>query len=403
MSNVVRHYDLYSPKARANPQAVYERMRTESPLYSEISDYSGRRFWILTRYDDCLAVLKDPRVGKEARKNMPPQIAKTFPAPTGPGAAIERHLLSLDAPDHTRLRSLVHKAFTPRIIENLRPRIEQIANDLLDEVRGDSDMDLIAGYGFPLPITVIAELLGIPAENSNQFRDWTKHLLFAQSHEEYITAATEFIAYMSMMIEQRRVDPLDDLLSNLVMAQEKGDKLDQQELLSMIFLLLVAGHETTVNLIGNGTLALMQHPDQLRRLRDQPSLIGTAIEEMLRYNGPVETTPEYWAFEDIAIRGQIIPQGDGILPALLSANRDPAVFENPNVFDITRNPNRHIAFGNGIHFCLGAPLARLEGEIAINTLLHRLPKLHIKRGTAETLEWSNSLLIHGLKALPVQF
>ena len=403
MVDQVKQYDLFSPQSRANPQAIYERMRAELPLYPQTSSFHNRRFWILTRYDDCVMVLKDPRIGKDPRKNMPPHIAETFPMPTGPGAAIERHLLSLDAPDHTRLRSLVHKGFTPHVIENLRPRIEQIANDLLDTIQSDSDMDLIASFGFPLPITVIAELLGIPAENRNQFRDWTKHLLFAQNHEEYITAATEFVTYMSMMIEQRRADPRDDLLSNLVMAQDQGDKLDQQELMSMIFLLLVAGHETTVNLIGNGTLALMQHPDQLRALRDQPALINTAIEEMLRYNGPVETTPEYWAFEDISIRGEVIPQGDAILPALLGANRDPAVFENPNTFDITRNPNRHIAFGNGIHFCLGAPLARLEGEIAINTLLRRLPKLHIAPGTVETLEWSNSLLIHGLKALPVQF
>jgi cytochrome P450 len=188
-----------------------------------------------------------------------------------------------------------------------------------------------------------------------------------------------------------------------VMVHEQADHLDQQELLSMIFLLLVAGHETTVNLIGNGTLALLQHPEQMQKLQANPALIGTAVEEMLRFNGPVETPTWRVAFEDIAIGDTIIPQGDVVLPSLLGANRDPGVFKNPNEFDITRDPNRHIAFGNGIHYCLGAPLARLEGAIAINSLLRRLPKLNMAPGTEETLEWTDSVLIHGMKALPVRF
>ena len=397
-----RTYDLYSPAARANPQAVYERMRTETPVYSHMNHEWGRRIWFLTRYDDCVWALKDPRIGKEVRKHMPAGLAESFGEASGPAAALDRHLLNLDPPDHTRLRTLVHKAFTPKMVENLRPRIAAIAADLLDAIADKTEIDLIADYGFPLPITVIAELLGIPAQNRDQFREWTKHMLFARSENEYLTAAAEFVAYMNAMIDERRAAPQDDLISNLVLVQEQEDKLDQAELLSMIFLLLVAGHETTVNLIGNGTLALLQHPDQLKRLQADPTLINSAVEEMLRFNGPVETATVNWAFEDIPLHGQTINQGDGILIALLSANRDPAVFENPNEFNITRQPNRHIAFGNGIHFCLGAPLARLEGEIAIGSLLKRFPALRLAPGAADTLEWSESLLIHGLKALPVQ-
>jgi cytochrome P450 len=192
------------------------------------------------------------------------------------------------------------------------------------------------------------------------------------------------------------------MLSALVVAEEAGEKLDRQELLSMIFLLLVAGHETTVNLIGNGTLALLQHPDQLQKLKSSPALIRSAVEEMLRYNGPVDTTTLRWAFEDVAIDGKVIPKGDIVMPSLLAANRDPEIFENPNAFDITREPNHHIAFGNGIHYCVGAPLARLEGAIAINTLLRRLPQLELAV-EVDTLEWGESLLIHGMKTLPVTF
>jgi len=210
----------------------------------------------------------------------------------------------------------------------------------------------------------------------------------------------EFMMYMHNMIDERRETPRDDVLSALVNAEEAGDKLDRQELLSMIFLLLVAGHETTVNLIGNGTLALMQNPDQMQKLRANPQLIGSAVEEMLRYNGPVETPTTRWAFEDVVINGVTIPKGDLVMPSLLGANRDPAVFENPNTFDITRDPNRHIAFGSGIHFCLGAPLARMEGAIAINTLLGSVAHIELAC-PVDSLEWNDQLLLHGMKALPV--
>jgi cytochrome P450 len=300
-----------------------------------------------------------------------------------------------------KLRALIHKAFTPRMIENLRGRIQEIADNLLDSIEGEREFDLLESYGFPLPITVIAELLGIPASDRDRFRAWTKALLFGLDEEQGRIAVLEFTMYMHAMIEERQEHPKDDLISALVAAEESGDKLDRMELLSMIFLLLVAGHETTVNLIGNGTLALLQNPDQMQLLRDNPTLIKSAIEEMLRYNGPVETPTLRWAFEDVRMGDTVIPQGDIVMPSLLAANRDPAHFPDPDRFDIRREPNKHIAFGNGIHYCLGAPLARLEGEIAMNTLLRRLLRLELNTHV-DDLQWNESLLLHGMKGLPVR-
>lgn len=402
MAQDVHQYDIWGRETRANPQALYERMRQETPIYGGIGPQTGRTFWFFTRYTDCVAVLKDQRFGKEIAKHLTPeQIAANTFGDDSDFEAINRHLLNLDPPDHTRLRALVHKGFTPHIIENLRPRIQQIADDLLDTVQDEQEFDLLARFAFPLPITVIAELLGVPAADQDKFRAWTKALIFGLSEDEARVSVLEFTMYMHEMIDDRYANPRDDLISALVAAEESGDKLDRMELLSMIFLLLVAGHETTVNLIGNGTLALLQNPDQLRLLRENPALVKSAVEEMLRYNGPVEAPTMRWAFEDVEIGGVVIPQGDIVMPSLLAANRDPEVFENPNTFDITRDPNRHIAFGSGIHYCLGAPLARLEGAIAFNALLPRLPNLALNTDVAQ-LEWNDSLLLHGMKALPVR-
>jgi cytochrome P450 len=406
MSNLTQTpiYDIWNSATRANPQELYEQMRNEEPIYAGIGPMTGRTFWFFTRYDDCVAVLKDARFGKEFRKHLTPEQLANEPEEPAAFASINRHLLQLDPPDHTRLRALVHKAFTPRIIENLRSHIQQIADDLLDAIEaGDTrEIDLLNSFGFPLPITVIAELLGIPVSDRDRFRSWTQSLLFEPDIEKSGAAALEFTMYMHNMIEERQAHPQEDLLSGLVAVEESGDVLTREELLAMIFLLLVAGHETTVNLIGNGTLALLQNPDQMQLLQDDPTLIKSAIEEMLRFNGPVETPTLRWAFEDVEIGGKVIPQGDLVMPVLLAANRDPAIFTDPNTFDIRRTPNKHIAFGNGIHYCLGAPLARLEGEIAINTLLRRLPNLELNTAV-EALRWNETLLLHGMKALPVRF
>ncbi len=396
-------YQIGAVIHRANPQAVYERIRLEDPVHRSIGRMSGNPIWFLTRYDDCVAFLKDQRFGKQIDKHFSPEEVRRWWGDSDPTFdPVNYHMLNLDPPDHTRLRALVHKAFTPRMIENLRPRISQIADDLIDEMAGKSEIDMIADFGFPLPITVIAELLGVPASDREKFREWTKALVFGIDADSSRVAALEFAMYTNSLIDERSQSPRDDLISALVQAEEEDDKLDRMELMSMIFLLLVAGHETTVNLIGNGTLALMQNPDQLQKLRDEPGLIRSAVEEMLRYNGPVETTTLRMALTDDAeIAGVHIPKGEGVLAALVAANRDPAVFADPNRFDITRDPNKHIAFGNGIHFCVGAPLARLEGAIAINRLVERLPRLELAVDP-QTLVWNENILLHGMAALPVR-
>ncbi|MEQ8675992.1 MAG: cytochrome P450 [Aggregatilineales bacterium] len=404
MTDVITGEMIWQKSVRANPQAFYEEMRQTSPIFKGIGPMTGNTFWFFTHYDDVVSVLKDQRFGKEFRKHLTPEEAAAFgpePAPDDMFAVINRHLLNVDPPDHTRLRALVHKAFTPRMVENLRPRITEIADDLLNDMEGKSEVDLLDSFAFPLPITVIAEMLGIAPEDRIKFREWTRVLLFDPDMDNNMASIMEFTSYMNAKIDEYQQTPADNILSALIQAEEGGDSLDRMELLSMIFLLLVAGHETTVNLIGNGTLALMQHRDQLEKLHNDPALIKTAVEELLRWNGPVETPTTRWAFEDVEISGVTIPKGDMVLPSLLAANRDPAMFENPNTLDITRDPNRHIAFGHGIHYCVGAPLARLEGTIAINALLARFPNIDLAV-PEESLEWAENLLLHGMRALPVR-
>lgn len=396
-------YDIWGKAARNNPHALYAQMRDEDPVHCAIGPQTGRQFWFLTRYEDCAAALRDPRFGKQIDKHFTPEEVRVMWGGESDARfdVINRHLLNLDPPDHTRLRALVHKAFTPRIVENLRGRVQQIAEEYAAAMQGKTQVDLIESYALPVPITVIAELLGIPVSDRDKFRQWTNVLLFSADAEAGATAAMEFGMYMHEMIDVRQKAPRDDLLSGLVQAEEAGDKLNREELLSMIFLLLVAGHETTVNLIGNGTLALIQHPDQKQKLIENPLLVRSAVEEMLRYNGPVETPTIRFSFEDVEIGGKVVPRGQIIMPALLAANRDPAVFPDPNRFDIMRDPNPHIAFGLGIHYCVGAPLARLEGAIAFNTLLKHFPDIDLAV-PVEQLEWTENLLIHGMRALPVR-
>ncbi len=397
-------YDLLSPEALRNPHPIYAELRKEAPVYRVIDPEMKVPVWLITRYDDSVDFLKDSRFSKDLGKQMPP--GNDGGMMNDAAAAINKHMLMADPPDHTRLRALVSKAFTPRVIENLRPRIQQIADDLIAQMQARGSADLIADYALPLPITVIAELLGIPLADQERFRYWSQTIVLGglrgENPDAVATAALEFIMYFHEMFDRRRAAPQDDLLTGLVTAKEAGDQLDPQELLSMVFLLLVAGHETTVNLIGNGTLALLEHPDQMAKLKADPALMKPALEEMLRYNGPVGLSTMRWALEDLTLHGQPIRKGDQVAAVLLAANRDPQEFPDPDAFDITRTPNRHIAFGAGIHYCLGAPLARLEGAIAIDTLLRRLPGLHLTV-PASQIEWTESLLLHGMKALPIAF
>jgi cytochrome P450 len=317
---------------------------------------------------------------------------------------MSRNMLDTDPSDHERLRSLVSKAFTPRLIERMRPRVQAIADALLDAVQVRHEMDLINDYAFPLPITVIAELLGVSAEDRDKFREWLDAAVSGDTTQEYVEKVLlpnmqAFIDYLRAMFEEKRENPRDDLIRALVRAEEAGDKLSEDEMLTMVFLLLVAGQETTVNLIGNGMLALLQHLDQLQKLRDDPSLIKPAIEELLRYYGPVEISTERFAREDVRIGETVIPKGELVMVVIASADHDPQRFPEPETLDVTRADNKHLAFGKGIHFCLGAPLARMEGQIAINTLLHRMPNLRLK-DSSESLIWRPGLVLRGLKGLP---
>jgi cytochrome P450 len=318
-------------------------------------------------------------------------------------------MLDRDPPDHTRLRGLVSKAFTPRVVEGLRPRIQQIVDELLAGVAGRGSMDLIEEFAYPIPVAVICEMLGVPVEDHERFKDWSLDiargldLIWLGPDSEVgrrsVAARQSLAEYFRGLIAQRRAAPRADMLSGLIAAEEAGDKLNETELLATCILLLIAGHETTVNLIGNGTLALLRHRDQLRRLQQDPTLIGSAIEELLRYDGPVQRTARIPS-EDVTIGGRTIARGEMVMPFIGAADRDPVQFPEPDRLDIGRADNRHIAFGWGIHFCLGAPLARIEGQIAINTLIKKWPKLAL---ATDRPEYRQSLTLRGLKALPVSF
>lgn len=400
-------YNLVAPEVRRNPHPTLAEMRVEAPVYKLQSMEMHTFPWVLTRYEDCMSLLKDDRFGKDyLRRPGHEHLNRQALAATNSASAINRHMLTVDPPDHTRLRGLVHKAFTPKMVRELGGRIQQITDDLIDRVQDQGQMDLMKDFALQLPVTVIAELLGVPAADQQRFRDWTTAIVIDgvrnPGSESTARAAMEFMMYFHDQFDKRRDDPQEDLITGLVQAEEAGEKLDRQELISTVFLLLVAGHETTVNLIGNGMLSLMRYRDQLEKLQNNPNLIETAIEEMLRYESPVGVSTTRWALEDVEWHGKVIPAGDMVTASLLGANRDPAVFENPDLFDITREPNRHIAFGHGIHYCLGAPLARMEGATAINTLLRRLPNIDLDIDV-NTIDWHETILLHSMKSLPVRF
>lgn len=393
-------FEPFDPAHRPDPHPLYHRMRAQAPVYRSPGPVTGHDCWLLTRYADIQQIHRHPDVGRDFER-LPEELAATH-RDSRPGGMelLSRHVLGMDPPDHTRLRRLMAPAFGPRTVSALEPRIEQIIADLLAAMADADEADLIDAFAFPLPITVIAELLGIPAEERDMFRDWVDGIVRGND-ERVRQAATAFVTYLNEQIARRRAAPGEDLLSQLVQVEEQGDRLSHAELVASAFLLLIAGHETTVNLIGNGMLELLRHPAELARLRARPELIDSAVEEMLRFNGPVEQSPALFALDDVELDGVVIGQGEMIVPVLLAANRDPAVFPEPDRFDITRTPNRHLGFGYGIHFCLGAPLARLEGRIAIDTLLRRFPDLALAVDPAE-LAWMPGWTLRGLRRLPLR-
>ena len=398
--------DVFSQAFKANPYPVYAQMRSKEPVY-RVQTSDGRRLWMITRYEEAEAALRDPRLIKHGRDVIPPEMSITQRIPNMQVyEQISNHMLSVDPPAHTRLRGLVNKAFTPHLVEQWRGRIQAVTDELLDAVRDKGEMDLINDFAFPLPMTIISEMLGIPEEDRQKFRHWSNTLIATMGDTpafiESFPSMEDFVRYIHQLANTRRNQPQDDLITKLVQAEAEGEKLSENELVSMIFLLIIAGHETTVNLIGNGVLALLQHPEQAQLLRQDPTLIKVAIEELLRYNGPLFTATARWAREDLEIGGKQIQRGDMVSVVLSSANHDELQFSESEKLDITRQENRHIAFGKGIHYCLGAPLARLEGQIAIGTLLQRLPDLRLAVDP-QTLTWRPGTLMHALDTLPVAF
>ncbi|MYL65027.1 cytochrome P450 [Bacillus hwajinpoensis] len=388
---------VYQSNFKEGAYEFYENLRKDEPITS-IGSSNGNNTWLVTTYDDVLELLKRPSFikdqsklfSKSARSEEEPLETKIF----------HHMMLDVDPPDHTRLRKLVQPGFNPKAIKELAPRIEAIADQLIDEMKQKNSADLIDDFAFPLPIIVISELLGVPTEDRDKFRKWSNSIVSASDNMEgeFMNDVREFTEYLTSLFEKRKADPQDDLISNLIKHEEDGEKLSSDELYSMVFLLIIAGHETTVNLIGNGMLALFEHPDQLELLQNDFSLIEGAIEEALRYYSPVDFSTARWAEEDFEFKGVQLRKGDMVLASISSANRDEKKFENPNQFDITRKPNPHIAFGYGIHFCLGAPLARLEGKIAYEKLLQAFPSIQL----AEDPKWRNMFLLRGLQELKVK-
>jgi len=389
-----------SPELWANPHAFYHHLRATSPML----DVPSLNEVILTRREDCEAILRDARFSSNpnhAVSNLPPEqrsFRETLAADTDVNT-----LLFLDPPDHTRIRGLVSKAFTPRTVERLRPRIAEITNGILDEAADGGSFDVVADLGFVLPVTVICEMLGVPAEDRDQFGPWSSDAsrlldsnLDQATMERGVLAFMYLLNYLNSLFDERRAHPGNDLISALLAAEEAGDKLSEEELRSIVVLLFVAGHETTMNLIGNGTWALLQHPDQLARLRDDPSLITTCVEELLRYDGPVHVTGRT-ATCDLEVGGRAVPKGQTLVALLAAANRDPAAYSNPDGLDIGRADNHHLTFSHGIHYCLGASLARAEGQIAIGSLVERFPTIE----AVATPTYRAHFVLRGLTALPV--
>jgi cytochrome P450 len=396
--------DALAPEHIDNPYRIYQQLRDKSPVLWD----EKVNAWVVTGYNPVVAGLRDNRFSAVRFTIDTSWIPEEFKAVLGSTAyALTRQMLFLDPPDHTRLRGLVSKAFTPRVIETMRPRIQRLVDELIDQVQPQGHMRVIQDFSYPLPAIVIAEMLGVPSADRAQFIQWTGsfgallggHELSFEMVLQAMQDVTEFINYFRQIIAERRKQPKDDLLQAMIFAEEQGDKLSEDELLSNCVLLLAAGHGTTTHLISNGMLALLRHPDQWNILRNEPENITYAVSELLRYDSPVQLTSRK-ATEDIELGGKHIQAEQEVFFSLGAANYDPKQFHNPDQFDLHRHENRHVAFGQGIHYCLGSPLARLEAEIAFSTLARRLkdPQLETKQ-----LEWSKSLVFRGLSELEISF
>ncbi len=378
----------------SDPYPFYAKLRAEGPVHRVLSPKDGP-VWLVVGYDEARAALADPALSKDWSR-APRRDDREI-------SSISANMLESDPPHHTRLRRLVAKEFTPRRIEALRPRVQQITDELIDAMLPSGSADLVDALAFPLPMTVICELLGVPSMDREAFRRWSNEIISPTDPAAESAAVAAMGGYLAELITAKRAAPGGDLLSALIRTNDAdGDKLSPEELVGMAFLLLVAGHETTVNLIANGVLALLRHPAQLAALRAEPALLDNAVEEMLRYDGPVETSTYRFSTEEVRYGGVVIPAGEPVLISLASAAHDAHRFDGPGRFDIRRDARGHVAFGHGIHHCLGAPLARMEGRIAVRSLLDRCPGLALNTEPA-LLTWRSGLIIRGPRQLPVSF
>jgi pimeloyl-[acyl-carrier protein] synthase len=409
MPSVACRFDdiILTPEFLADPYTVYHRMRDEEPVY-----WSDRfNAWMLTRYADVKSMLHDSRMNSRERisaiLSQLPDSARLEMRPLSDH--LTKWVAFTDSPDHTRLRTLVDKAFTPRMIANLRGPIQSIVDDLLEKIQHAGRLDVVRDFSFPLPATVISSMLGIPRADHDKFKKWSNDIAnFVSAGGISIEVARraqqsviELAEYFKRIVKERRQSPHDDLISRLVAAEEQGNKLTEDELFAMFVQLFFAGHETTTGLINNGLLALLMNPEEKRKLQDDPTLIASAVEEFLRYDTSVQRQARV-AAEDMEIGSQMIRKGQYVLLFIAAANRDPAVFPNPDALDIARKENRHLAFGYGSHFCIGGPLARLEGQIAFSTLLERMPNIELAC-EIESLEWEPLMALRKLKSFPVTF
>ncbi|PAZ16602.1 cytochrome P450 [Streptomyces sp. SA15] len=403
--------DLFTSTFHQDPHEALARLRETAPAVPVMTP-NGLRTWLVTGYEHARALLADPRLSKDMRvgkdlipRNFAdPEKQRAFLAESGERSqfphVLSVHMLDSDPPDHTRLRRLVGRAFTARRVESLRPRVTGLTDELLDAMAGHDRPDLMEALAFPVPFTVICWLLGVPPDDRAAFRRWSNLLVSGAGTDEVREASASMIAYLKALIEAKRAEPADDMLTDLVHAQDAGDQLSSDELIAMAFLLLVAGHETTVNLIGNGTLALLTHPEVREQLTADDALWPAAVEEFLRYDGPVTNATWRFTTEPVEVGSVVIPEGEFVTISLGAAGRDPARYPDPDRLDITRAHSASVAFGHGIHHCLGAPLARLEGQIVISRLFARFPGLRLAVDEGE-LRWRSSLMMRGLEELPV--
>jgi cytochrome P450 len=386
-----------------NPHDAEAGFRVTTPVQPVIAP-NGVRGMLVTRYDDVKALLANPRIRKDSRRAtelLKRQLPSTAPSLHPAFRRQAAVMLNTDPPDHTRLRKLVNKVFTARAVARLRPRIVQIVNDLLDDMdRATMPIDLLEAFAVPLSMTVICELLGVPGVDQSKFVTWTRMVQAVEAGSPLGQTATEFNEYLVELIEHKRRNPTEDLLSDLITVSADGSRLSPDELLSMVVMLLVAGNDTTANLIANGMLSLLRTPDQLAALRAEPELLTNTIEELLRHDGSVHIGTFRFTTEEIELNGAVIPADEFVMLSLSSANRDEIRFDEPDDLDIMRRASGHIAFGHGIHYCVGAPLARLEAGIAIEQIVSRFPALRLAVDP-EALTWRTSLVIRGLTALPV--